>query len=166
MINQSRLKELFIYRDDGNLIRLADQGSAGKAGYKAGCKREDGYVVLNVDGKQCLLHRLVYIYHFDYTPKCIDHIDGNPSNNSIENLQDITLSQNQSKKKLQKNNTSGFVGVTWNKAYGRWTAKIKKNGKTIFLGNYKSFDGAKNSRIQAENKYFGEHTQVDREVSE
>lgn len=67
-------------------------------------KKEDG----NIERKWLRVHRLVY-HHFKGTIKrnlVIDHIDENKSNNHIDNLQVLTVSENLSKsiqyKRLQR----------------------------------------------------------------
>jgi hypothetical protein len=59
---------------------------------------------------------------------CVDHKYGNTLDNRKENLQIITMQQNQFKKKKQKNNTSGYRGVY--KAYhsSKWMSEAKCDG--------------------------------------
>lgn len=54
-----------------------------------------------------------------------------------------------------KNNTSGRVGVVWDKGRGRYTASITKDYKLIHLGRFKNFEDAVKARESAEIKYFG-----------
>ena len=60
--------------------------------------REDGYSSIKVDGKVYLIHRAIGvafgILNGTDDPRDIDHIDGNPSNNSLSNLRAATRSQN------------------------------------------------------------------------
>ena len=37
---------------------------------------------------------------------------------------------------MQKNNTSGVVGVSYAKDRNKWTSQIKVNNKTISLGHF------------------------------
>lgn len=65
----------------------------------------------------------------------VDHRDGNPLNNMRSNLR-IGLDDvnNLNRVRPQKNNTSGFLGVTMKR--GRWVAQIQVSGKNCYLGMF------------------------------
>ena len=63
--------------------------------------------------------RLIFLYHFGYMPEFIDHINRNPLDNRIENLRPANYSQNNINVALQKNNTSGYKGVSLEKRGNR-----------------------------------------------
>lgn len=115
----------------------------------------DGYVICVK--RQLCLHRLIMD-----CPKClyVDHIGGDDTrtDNRKKNLRISTNSQNLMNRGLQKNNTSGFVGVGWNKARSKWEAHIKVNGKKINLGLYRDIEDAVLARKKAEEKYFGDYS--------
>lgn len=62
----------------------------------------------------------------------VDHADSNPLNNRKSNLRIATTAQNCGNRKLNKNNSSGYRGVTLLK--GRWQAKIQVRKNKIWLG--------------------------------
>jgi hypothetical protein len=66
----------------------------------------------------------------------VDHINGNGFDNRRINLRFCSNSQNLHNRTFQKNNTSGFKGVTFKKHCGRWAARIKSNGREIHLGYF------------------------------
>lgn len=110
-----------------------------KVGDKAGyLNKANGYLHVSVDYSIYRIHRLIYLYHHGYIPKIIDHIDGNKTNNSIENLRECTQSQNMMNSKLSSSNTSGVKGVFWNKRNKRWIASIRVGSDPICLGRFKS----------------------------
>jgi len=79
-------------------------------------------------------YQLVAYAFMNYKPKkgyVIDHIDNNPMNNNLNNLQIITHEENCRKDK--KN-----LGVSYHKSSGRWRAYEYKNDKQISLGYYKT----------------------------
>lgn len=86
----------------------------------------------------------------------IDHIDGNGLNNQRDNLRLATPSQNAMNRPKQNNNTSGYKGVSWSKKSGKWIAKIKVNGKSIYLGSFDSIEDAYEFYCNAVEKYHGE----------
>lgn len=58
-------------------------------------------------------------------------------------------------RKPGKSNTSGHVGVYFNKSRGKWTANIKFKGKYYFLGNFEKFEDACKAREIAEVEIHG-----------
>ena len=68
----------------------------------------------------------------------VDHINGNGLDNRRFNLRVCSCSENQRNRGAQVNNTSGYKGVTWNKASKKWRAYIKKDRKQVQLGFYDS----------------------------
>ena len=63
--------------------------------------REKNYKGYSGGQRQILVHRAVYAWYNDECPKGydIDHIDGNPYNNNLDNLQAITRGENLAKRK-------------------------------------------------------------------
>jgi hypothetical protein len=86
----------------------------------------------------------------------VDHINGNGLDNRRENLRLATVAQNQHNQGLSIKNTSGFKGVSWHKATGGWQAKIKFEGKRIWLGSYDTPEEAAAAYAAASEKFHGE----------
>ena len=59
-------------------------------------------------------------------------------------------------RRVGKNNTSGHIGVYFNKNRGKWTATIKFKRKSYFLGNFLKYEDACGAREIAEEKIYGE----------
>lgn len=75
----------------------------------------------------------------------IDHRNNNKLDNRKSNLRFITQQQNMF-------NTNA-IGITWRKDRRKWMARIKVNGKSIFLGNYINREDAEKARKAAKGKY-------------
>jgi hypothetical protein len=93
-----------------------------------------GRLYLRVLGVNYSVHRLIWLYvNGEPVPPEIDHRDGDPSNNNINNLRAATHHQNMANSRIKSNNTSGFkgVGLVMN---GRFRARICRNGKLVHLG--------------------------------
>lgn len=118
-----------------------------------------GYVTTNVkiDDKPRTkqLHRLIM---GEPEGKQIDHIDGNPLDNTRVNLRECDMCDNMKNQGRYKNNTSSYSGVSWHKHRKKWHATISYTKKRIHLGYYMSLDDAINARKKAEKKYYGEFT--------
>lgn len=128
MITQDRLKELFYYREDGQLIRtktISNQVKGTCLGY-VGAK---GYIECVVDYGRYQLHQLVFLYHYGYIPGKIDHRDTNPSNNRISNLRVCTVQENGANRRIGINNTSGVKGLIYHRERNYWEARINLAGK-------------------------------------
>lgn len=96
------------------------------------CSR--GYVVrYNKYGPQ-FLHREI-INATKHT--IVDHKDRDRLNNVRDNLRFATLSQNQMNKAKQKNNTSGYKGVNWDKNAKSWRVEIQIDNKKKTVGRFK-----------------------------
>lgn len=68
----------------------------------------------------------------------VDHINGNGLDNRRCNLRIVTKSENQKNRGNNKNNTSGYKGVSYHKLKKKYISVIGFNGKKIFLGYFKN----------------------------
>jgi hypothetical protein len=101
-------------------------------------------------GKVVRMHNLIF-------DKWCDHIDRNPLNNRKHNLRIVTIQENNINKSLTNKNTSGFIGVGWQKNIKKWSAYIGiGNRKKLCLGYFTEKEDAIKARLEAEAKYFGE----------
>jgi hypothetical protein len=98
--------------------------------------------------KTKLVHQLVAVAFLNHKPDgykiVVDHIDSNPLNNNLKNLQLISQRENLSKDK--KGYSSKYTGVCWNKKSNKWVATIRINGKIKHLGLF-------HNEIDAANAY-------------
>jgi hypothetical protein len=65
-----------------------------------------------------------------------DHKDGNGLMNCWDNLRVCTFTQNNRNVRPQKNTSSRYRGVCWNKRENKWNARINVDGKQIDLGHF------------------------------
>lgn len=82
--------------------------------------------------------------------KITDHINRAGLDNQRDNLRVVNNSINSRNSRIQKNNTSGCAGVSWEKRNKKWRVKIEANGKRIFLGYFDNLDDAVMARRQGE----------------
>ena len=82
----------------------------------------------------------------------VDHADGNGLNNRRSNIRIATRSQNMHNKKMQRNNTSGFKGVHWDRNKKKWQANIKLNDKRHYIGLFNSAEEASEAYRAASEK--------------
>ena len=76
--------------------------------------------------------------------------DGNYEPTNIRWTTKTTQAVNQ---RVQKNNTSGYVGIYWDISKNKWTAKVRSNNKLINIGRFKTIEEA----VQARDNYIIEN---------
>lgn len=139
-VTHSRLLELVDYdRENGLMVSRVDRGSAHGGGRKVkkgqvlGGINNKGYLQTTIDGRTYLVHRLAWMYETGEFPSIhLDHIDGNRSNNAINNLREcVQIENNQNLAKKVGNCTSRHIGVCYAKAIDCWVAYIRFNGRQV-----------------------------------
>jgi hypothetical protein len=148
------LRSIFDYKD-GELFWKQNRGYQPCAGNKAGRNTPYGYISVELNGRPYQAHRLVWAYHFGATDKLIDHIDGDRSNNRIENLRLCDRFENAHNRKKCRRNTTGVKGVRLRSDSGRFEARITMRGKRMVLGSYDDLELAELVVCMAREKYHG-----------
>ena len=151
MLSYSRAHELFLYDPETGLITRKVGRQGVKAGDVVGYRDDKGYLALCADYRKLKVHRLAWLMNYGSWPKGeIDHIDGDPANNRITNLRDVSASTNQRNRSRCSRNKSGIVGVCWDKRSCKWHAYIKGVTSNIKLGMFECLIDAAASRKSAE----------------
>lgn len=122
-------------------------------GKKAGALMTIGYILIRINKKPFLAHRLAFLYFYGFMPEEVDHVDGNRSNNKISNLRAANRSINM--KNLCRNtaNKSGTTGVRWDDGRKKWAAYIQVNGKSVAPKRFKTRKEAEEYRKQLEQQH-------------
>jgi hypothetical protein len=120
-------KYLFISKEIILKIALSGDGY-----YTAGLSRNNKTYTKKV-------HHLMAISFLNHTP-CghkivIDHINNDPLDNRLENLQLISNRENLSK---DKSGLSKYTGLSWKDKNKKWQASIRIDGKKVYLGLFKT----------------------------
>ena len=101
-------------------------------------------------------NRIVIMHWIILGEKWYDHINRNPFDNKKENLRKATRAENNRNCSISKNNTSGIIGVSWNKTNNSWRVRITVDRQTIEVGSFLNKEDAIVARLKAELLYFGE----------
>lgn len=86
----------------------------------------------------------------------IDHISGNTLDNRRINLRRCSHAENQRNQRRRRDNRTGFKGVSYHKASGKYQAQITVSGKQLALGLYKTPEEAHAAYCEASAKYHRE----------
>jgi hypothetical protein len=117
----------------GGLVAIVDEEDFARASLLSWSTNGRGYVRARLKHSVGGDGRLVYLHHFVIgvppTGMVIDHIDGNPLNNTRENLQLASQSRNAMRSPKKR----GGVTMTDD---GRWRARMRVDGKMHSLGCY------------------------------
>lgn len=153
-MNQELVKKLFDYKN-GALYWKVFTNPRAPIGSKAGnFNKYNQRWYVRVNKTKYLEHRLIFLWHFGWLPKEVDHKDNCRTNNLIENLRPATGSQNQQNKPMQSNNTSGAKNVCYKGK--KWQVELKINCKRIYIGRFEDFELAELVAVEARNKYHKE----------
>ena len=120
------------------------------AGYQEPSKRK----IIRLLGSNYLVARIIwFMQRGNWPTNEIDHINGNPADNRLVNLRDVSHKENCKNQAMHCYNASGVTGVSWNKHNKCWVARIHVLGKTKTIGYYKDKIDAIAARKAAEVKY-------------
>lgn len=101
-----------------------------------------------------LAHRVVWaLAHgldLNDVPIIIDHRDLDGTNNRLSNLRAADYAKNGHNRGLNSNNSSGTKGVHFNRAVGKWAARIGVSGSRIELGYFDTCEAAAEARLAAQ----------------
>lgn len=145
MPSAAELRAEFSYDPATGAITRIRDGSAAFATLHGG-----GYLTGKWRGRCLKAHRVAWKLHYGVEPMVIDHINGDITDNRIENLRSVTQSDNQRNRKTPSNNTSGVQGVRWHARDKRWRATIRLGGSAKYLGEFRAFGDAVAARRRAE----------------
>jgi hypothetical protein len=80
----------------------------------------------------------------------IDHINGNRSDNRIENLRVVTGMQNANNQQTRLAGArKAMLGASFHKPSGKWISRVKINGKDKYLGLFDTPDEANQAYLAA-----------------
>ena len=134
-------------------------------GNAAGRRQRGGYLWISLFGRAYQAHRLAWLYVHGAWPlkgMDIDHRDGRPDNNRIDNLRLCTRSQNMANTSAQRRSKSGLKGVS--QSGPKWRARIYVLGRNVTLGLFDSPEQAHAAYNAASIKHFGDFAYAARQV--
>lgn len=131
-IELSEIRDKFYYDETSpSFIRHKNDGHRIKANNPAGYQEKNKYWRVKSGKKVFLVHRIVFVLLGNTLDKnsIVDHIDGNPANNSISNLRKVTPGENCRNRKIRSDNKTGISGIT--RDADSYSSMVTLDGKAI-----------------------------------
>jgi hypothetical protein len=114
------IKKYFTYDSNTGIISRTDRANSN------GSYDKDGYLILKIKTRQFKSHRIAwFLYYGEFPINLIDHINGDRTDNRIENLRDVEYSINNNNTFRKKNKDTGVLGVYFDRTKG-----LRKNYAT------------------------------------
>lgn len=154
-LTQKELKDLLFYdKETGAFIWNVDRNQHVLKGSWAGQQNEEGYIRISLKGRKTYAHRLVWFYvHGVWPDGEIDHINGKPWDNRIENLRVVNRHFNVIRQRVRKTKKSKLPkGVTLHSQSGKYWARFRKKS----LGLYSTIEDAVAVLEKIRKEYYGE----------
>lgn len=128
------IDDLF-YVKNNKLMNRTSRSNRIKKNVFSGTIRKDGYIIISLNNKRFLGHRIIWRLHYGKWPNgCLDHIDGNPRNNNINNLREVSRRQNQQNLKCHR--FGHKLGTCFYNKLKKYAARLKIKHTNFHLGFY------------------------------
>jgi hypothetical protein len=133
-VTHQDLLSLMSYEPETGVFTWLERKKGRRQGKPAGGLNGNGYRSIQIGADRYMAHRLAWFYVYGYWPTgYIDHINGDPADNRIANLREVTQSVNlQNQRQPRADNKTGFLGVS--PQAGKYQARITFAGKHQYLG--------------------------------
>lgn len=128
-LNSRKYPGLFAIADEEDYERVSPHR------WRVSCERGRYYARSTINGKTTSLHRFVLDAP---AGTLVDHKDFDGLNCTKENLRFATPVQNVGHMRKHGRNTSGYKGIAWVPALGRWVATIKNARRKYNLGTFQT----------------------------
>lgn len=157
-ISHNELCEIVFYNPNtGEFIRRK-KGRGIAQGTVCGFVERNGYVRIRVKGQRYQAHRLAwFMIHKRWPKDQIDHVNGDRSDNRIENLREASSLQNAMNKSIFSNNKSGLKCVFYDKSKGCWFYSVQSEGLRERKGNFKTKEEAYSAFLDIAKYIHGEY---------
>jgi hypothetical protein len=127
-------------------------GTRRAAGDVAGYLHSTGCITIGLNKKHIKAHRLAWLFVYDEWPAGdIDHINGNRTDNRIENLRIATKTQNAQNQRRGTRNKHGLLGIKQTPC-GNWTSSIRVDGVLHHIGTFHTAQEAHTAYVKTKQR--------------
>ena len=159
-----QVRDLFDYREDGNLVWKVKPNKSIPIGAVAGLKptTKEKYRRVKINGWDHALHRVIFLWHHGWLPKVVDHRNQNKFDNKIENLRAATVAQNTQNVNASPRGKVPYKGITHRPEKRLpWIVELRCNGKRVIHQSCKTLKEAKVIANEARRYFHGEFAAFD-----
>lgn len=143
LLSLDNLKNDLLYNNETGIFTRNCVMTGSSIGAVCGSLKPSGYVVISIKTKLYRAHRLAWFYcHGRWPNGDVDHINGNRSDNRIENLRESSRSENLCNSRVRKDNTSGARGVHFNRVNKNYSVIVLMAGVVFSKHGIKTFNEA------------------------
>jgi hypothetical protein len=149
MMDAQYIKSILHYDPlTGIFVWIKTLSVSGQSGNVAGSIKNTGHREIQIGKRKYKAHRLAWLYMTGSWPELeLDHINGNPSDNRMVNLREVSHRVNGQNR--PEHRAGKLLGATYNKKAKKWYSQIMTDGKIRHIG---SFD----TEIEASKAYLKE----------
>ena len=155
VLTAKRLREVLDYNPKTGVFTFCIKRGNRAKGTNALSRHRTGYIRVMVDGKRYLAHRLAWLWMKGrWPPEHMDHRNHIRTDNRWINLRKASWLENNKNRLLNRNNQSGFKGVS--RVGKRWRAVIFAGQKQYHLGMFDTPELASAARNKKAQELHGE----------
>lgn len=116
-----------------------------------GSAKKEGHLRVTINGVEKYFHQIAWFLHYGYwSDKIIDHKDGDPTNNRINNLREVTKIGNlHNQRKAHHHSKSGLLGAHYRADKKKFESAITTDGVKVRLGYFDTAEDAHQAYVQA-----------------
>lgn len=144
-LTQARLQEVLDYDPETGIFRWKVDRHRVKAGDLAGSIDASGYMKIVIDQTQYYAHRLAWLYVYGQFPDSFISPIGEKTDNRISNLRLTTDAQNQHKRRIRIDSSTGIKGLSFHCQHLVYQAQVMCDGKLY----QKAFSFSKHGSLNA-----------------
>jgi len=150
---ESHILKVLRHEPETGFLFWTDEAYPPSRGKQAGTKTKQGYFLVETKRKRFYAHRIVWLLAYGKFPDGdIDHINGDPADNRLDNLRDVSCTVNmQNQRRAQSHSSTGFLGVSRNGS--GWQAQIRICGKKRHLGTFSTPQQAHEAYVLAKRQH-------------
>ena len=159
-LTKEYVQEVLDYDPDTGIFtwRVNRKNKKARIGLRAGSiDRSTGYRKIGLCGKWYKEHRLVFLYIVGVMPEQVDHLNGKPDDNRWDNLRPTDNAGNQHNRAKKQPNSSGYLGVYFDKQTRKYRAVITVGDRKVHLGRFATPEEAHAAYVRAKPIWHPDH---------